>query len=128
MSHDFVGLVVLDGAICTIGLLIHLHSIVTSALALFFFLDLLVLTAAALTLKILTALVFRLYGSGVNFSTSHLGVVNHGIWISSGFTLDTLCFFLFELLCTIFFSVGVQIGLWLVGREFSGGRIIGVPA
>jgi hypothetical protein len=117
--------VVLD-SVGAMRLLVHLHSVIAGTLTLFLLLSLIVFAAAALALEILAAFVVGL-GGGVDLSTCHLGIVDHGVGISScGLaTLDFLLLLLF--LNTVLVSIGGQVGLWLVGREFGRSRVIGVP-
>ena len=134
VRHDFVD-VMLNTVGLSVGLLgtINLHSIISFSFALtlaldFFFLKLVVLTAAAFGLKILTSLV-GFFASNIgtfSLSTCRLSVIDHGIRVDFS-TLLNLFFLFFGLIGTVLLSISIQISLGLVRWEFGRGRCFGVP-
>jgi hypothetical protein len=129
MGHHSISMVLLQ---CAIRLrdAINLHSLIFATLTLtFLFLLTLIFAARALGLEILAAIVGLFgCGRGVGLHAAHLGIIYHGIWIggcSATVFLFELKFFFF--FCAVLVTVGSLVGFRLVGREFGGGRFVGVP-
>jgi hypothetical protein len=126
MRHDFV-----DVVLNTIGLFdtIDLHSIITLALNLdFFLLELLLLAPATICLEILAAVIGLLASGDGTFAlcASHLSILHHGIWCGLA-TLFNFLFLLLSLFSSILVSIRSKISLGLLGWEFGWSRSLGVP-
>lgn len=127
MGHDGVRHSHL-GAVGGLLGLVNLHAIISLALTLLLFL-LLSFAAAALALEILASLIIIFLGWGHTLNTSHSFILAFGSAVSLARSLGSflLLVFFLNLLGAVLLSVGYQVGLWLLRREFSGGRFFGIP-
>lgn len=108
--------------------LVNLHAIIGLAFTLFLVL-LLSFAATALALEILASLIIIFLGWGHAFNASHSLILAFSSAISLTRTLGgfLLLVFILNLLGAILLSIGYQIGLWLLRREFSRCRFLRVP-
>jgi hypothetical protein len=130
MRHDLVHVVL--NAVGTIRLFntINFHCIVAFTLTLNFFLfKFLILTATAVRLQILAAIIRYFPSSNGTFTlcTSHLSIFNHGIRSSLATFLDLFFLLLLSFLGSILVSIGDQVGLRLVRWEFGWSGSFRVP-
>jgi hypothetical protein len=102
MSHDGVHVLMFntrnDGLLTAINL--HINVTLSGFFKLF------ILATAALGFKVLAAIV-RFLGGRINISSSHLGILDHGIWIrdTRAFSFSELLFLFLGFFSTVFISV-----------------------
>ena len=142
MSHDLLRFGRIGGGVGGSGLVVDLHSIVTTLGSLA--LDLLLQFVIALVLEVDTALVVRLFFSGLRLTvllhTAHLGItigVGGGGSSGTGLTCSIgggggalsclLLGLILELVSAVLVLVGLEIGLRLLRWELSGSGSLRIP-